>query len=77
VEVSDGSYYEQLSPGPVTPGGVTVWYWLGAVERPGTYTVRVSAPGFRTWEHDKIVVIRGPDGHAQTVDLIVPMQPIG
>jgi hypothetical protein len=77
VEIFDGSYSEQLEAGPVAPGGVIILYWVGAVERPGTYAVRVSAAGFRTWQHGGIVVARGSGGHVQTVALVVPMQPAG
>jgi hypothetical protein len=74
VDVFDGRYSEQLEAGPLTPGGVAIQYWLGAMERSGTYTVRVEAPGFRTWERAGVVVTRGPDCHVRTVAVVAPMQ---
>lgn len=51
ITAIDGAYRETLT----ASGGV----FIGAVERPGTYSVVVDAPGFVRWTRDNVTVARG------------------
>lgn len=59
VTITDGAYTET----PVGRNGV----FTGAIERTGTYTVTVDAPGYARWTRDDVNVGRtGSCGYLQT-----------
>lgn len=47
-------------------------YWL-LTERPGTYTVSVSAPGYALWQRNGVIV-SSDRCHVRTVELTAPLQ---
>jgi hypothetical protein len=75
VVATDGDYREVLSPSGLADGGevaVGECAYFGAGERPGTYDVTASAPGFGMATQQGIVVRR--DGcHVVTAQVTVPL----
>ena len=70
--VTDGSYRSPLVVGaPGHPLSVAPASWILPSERPGTYTLAVTAPGYQSWTRGNIVVTRGADCHVQEVDIVV------
>jgi hypothetical protein len=70
VTVTDGDYRE------------TLWLngrvYLGAGERPGSYSVIVEAPGYARWTRDNVRVARaGRCNSIQPVTLSIELQPNG
>lgn len=61
--------------GGQAPGRAGVLY--GALERTGTYTVTVSAPGYRTWTQANVAVTRGGRCDSlRRVELTARLQPV-
>jgi hypothetical protein len=56
VIASDVEYEEVLQPRILDQRDSTVVTVAGAQERPGSYTVQVSVPGYRTWKRAGIIV---------------------
>ncbi|HEU4407002.1 MAG TPA: carboxypeptidase-like regulatory domain-containing protein [Polyangiaceae bacterium] len=59
VTVRDGAFAETLRPS--TPGDGTC-SWVGPTERPGTYEVTISKPGYETIVMPSVVVAKEPSG---------------
>jgi hypothetical protein len=72
VRVSDGSFADTL----VAPGPGANAYSGGVYERPGTYTVAVSHPSYRTWQRSGVRVTRD-ECHVQTQQLTARLQRSG
>jgi hypothetical protein len=66
----DGAYTETLEP---VPGPETNLVRIGAGERPGTYDVTVTKPGFVTWE--RRVTVTADECHVHPVLLDVRLSP--
>jgi hypothetical protein len=75
VRAQDGFFAEELGPGPGIPGLAAPPSYFGVADRPGTYTVTVTTPGYRSWRREGIVVMRSPGCHVATVGLTVLLQP--
>jgi len=58
VVATDGAYRIGLAPGPSVPG-MPAGVFYGAEERAGTYSVTVTAPGYKEWTRDGITVAAG------------------
>jgi hypothetical protein len=80
VVVRDGDYTERLEPSTMmldatgknsVPASVA-----GALERPGTYTVEVSAPGYQPAVRAGVVVERG-ECHVGTNRLLIELRKTG
>ena len=70
VTVADGEYRETLTQ--------TGRVYVGAVERPGTYSVVVEAPGYMRWTRENVRVVRGGScSYLQRVTLSSELQPAG
>ncbi len=68
VTVTDGDYRETLT----RSGGV----YVGATERPGSYSIVVEAPGYARWTRDNVSVVRtGSCQYLQRVTLSSELQP--
>ena len=66
--MTDGDFRETLTQS----GGV----FLGAVERPGSYSIAVEAPGYARWTRENVRVIRsGSCEYLQQVSLSSELQP--
>jgi len=68
--ITDGSYLEEVG----SPSDPTVTKLMGAVERPGTYTVTVSSQGYQDWTATDVEVKSGTC-HVETVELTAELQP--
>ena len=68
VEVRDGSYVDTLMQGTATD-------YIGAGERPGTYSIKVQRPAYRVWQRGDIRV-REDECHVIPVQVNVRLQPI-
>ena len=55
--LTEGNYTETMQPG-VTNGTIPLIDFRGAFERAGTYTMRVTKPGYTPFEQTGIVVTR-------------------
>ena len=75
VRAQDGAFSEELVPGPGAPGITAPLSYFGVADRPGTYTVTVTAPGYRPWRRDGIIVASNPGCHVATVGVTVLLQP--
>ena len=71
VRAEDGAYVEILVPGMGMPGTTAPSMYFGAEERPGTYTITISSPGYAVWRRTGIVVARGTDCHVQGAEMVV------
>lgn len=70
VTLADGDYRETL----IGSGGV----YNGAIERPGTYSITVEAPGFSRWTRDNVRVVRsGRCNYLKSVAVTSDLQPTG
>jgi hypothetical protein len=70
VTVTDEGYRETLTQS----GGI----FVGAVERPGTYSVAVDAPDYSRWTRDDVRVVRsGKCNYLQRVTLSSELQQSG
>ncbi len=70
VTVTDGDYRETL-----TRSGAV---YVGAVERPGSYSIVVEAPGYARWTRENVSVVRrGSCQYLQSVMLSSELQPTG
>lgn len=70
VTVTDGDYRETLTK----VGEV----FRGAMERPGSYSITVEAPGYVRWTRENVRVVRSGDcDYLQPVSLLSELQPIG
>jgi hypothetical protein len=69
VTATDGAYSEQLFQASCS--------YAGAIERPGTYTVRAERPGFVSKEVRGVQVVMGSGQcpHVQEVRLAIPLVP--
>ena len=72
---TSGSQSEPLGPTPGVPGVAVPLAFVGLIERPGTYAVTVTAPGYRPRTADNVVVRVGENCHVQTVRLKALLQP--
>lgn len=71
VTITDGAYTEVLTPDSSRPAERI---YVGANERPGTYMVRVEAPGFTTVTRNNITVSRkGQCGYLQPVEVTIAL----
>lgn len=71
VTISDGAYTETLTPDSSRP---TERIYVGANERPGTYSVRVEALGFTTATQSNITVSRDRQcGLLQPVEVTIAL----
>ncbi len=69
VTVTDGDYRETLTK----VGEV----FRGAMERPGSYSITVEAPGYVAWTRENVRVVRsGACDYLQPVTLTSELQPI-
>lgn len=65
----DGEYADTATGSPAS--------FVAAFERPGTYLVQVTAPGYETWIRENVRVRRlRSDCEDPTTELIVRMQPV-
>lgn len=71
--VKDGAFAD-TAVGP-SPGTVTRVFVAAAVERPGTYDVTVTAPGYLTWTKSGVQVGRGKCDKVETARLTAELQP--
>jgi hypothetical protein len=73
----DGSYRDSLRFGRgFSENGAMVWTALrGADERPGTYRVEITAPGYAPWLRDDVRV-RDGECHVSSVGLDARLQPL-
>ena len=76
--VRDGSYEDSLVvigwTGPeITP--FTAIQMAGAYDRPGTYTVEISRPGYAQWRREGVRAGEGSCG-VETVELTAKLQPV-
>lgn len=70
VTLADGDYRETL----MGNGGV----YNGAIERPGTYSITVEAPGYSTWTRNNVRVVRGGScNYLKSVAVTSELQPTG
>jgi hypothetical protein len=69
VRAVDGAFAEVLAPGPGIPNTGVPDSYFGVADRPGTYTVQVTAVGYRPWQRDSVVAAPEPGCHVQTVGL--------
>lgn len=70
VTVTDGDYRETL----MRAGAV----YIGVVERPGTYSIVVEAPGYARWTRENVRIVRsGSCNYLQRVTLSSELQPTG
>lgn len=70
VTLADGDYRETL----MGSGGV----YSGAVERPGTYSITVEAPGYARWTRENVRVVRsGSCDYLKSVAVTSDLQPTG
>jgi len=69
--LSEGTHAEALDSYRSSAGTHTL---TGGYERPGTYSLRVEAAGYRTWSRDGVRV-RGGDCGPQTVRLTAELDP--
>ncbi len=65
ITVTDGDFVERY-PRQDRPGSVLPSYSF-AVERPGEYSIRVEAAGYRVWQKSGVTVKEGSCGHVKTV----------
>jgi len=71
VQISEGSFVETLTiPGDTANDG---FHASGAHERIGTYTVRVTKPGYVTWVRNDVRVQSG-GCHVRTTELTASLQ---
>jgi hypothetical protein len=75
VSATDGTYQEAFFPGPGTPGSDGPDAFLGVRDRPGTYSITASAPGYKPWRLDNVVVAQGADCHVVGVRVTARLQP--
>ena len=75
VRAQDGGFSEGLVPSPGAPGITAPFSYFGVADRPGTYTVTVTAGGYRSWRRDGIVVASSPGCHVATVGVTALLQP--
>jgi hypothetical protein len=68
------SGYSETVQNPAAPGCVETLRLSGAAERPGTYSVTVSKPGFRDVVLSNLVVAAGVC-HVTTVEQTVKLEP--
>jgi hypothetical protein len=54
VTVTEGAYSETAQV--VRPAGDSGYYFAAASNRPGTYTIQITAPGFRDWTRPDVRV---------------------
>jgi len=73
VRAEDGAYVAVLVPGLGVPGGPPASY-SGIEERPGTYTVTATAPGYRAWSREGIVIALDAMCHVQPIGLTALLQ---
>jgi hypothetical protein len=76
VVLSDRDFVERIaiSSIPSQPDGVRRVY--AANERPGTYQIEVSAPGFRPWRRTDVIVATTKCGELIPVQLDVHLEPL-
>ena len=74
-----GDFTVVIEPGRPDAGGArdsssaaTTWY--GAPEQVGRFTLRVTKPGYRSWDTTGVIVTRDAC-HVRTVSLAVPLAP--
>lgn len=71
--VRDGTYRDSVAY-PAAPRSGPVHLYL-AYARPGTYSLLLSAAGYRDWTRDSIVVAGDECGHPRTVAVPVSLAP--
>lgn len=73
----DGAFTDTLEiggwSGP-SPDSTTAIVVQGAYERPGTYTVRISKPGYQLWERTQVRAREGVCG-VERVRLVAELEP--
>jgi len=73
--IVDGTFADTLV-GPVVPGQSPVSVIAAAVERPGTYSLTVTAAGYRRWMRDGVQAREGGRcDELETVRLTARLQP--
>jgi hypothetical protein len=73
----DGSYTDtlEITGWRSTPADSTTAFLVtGAYERPGTYTVRISKPGYKPWERTRVHAREGECG-VERVQLVASLEP--
>jgi hypothetical protein len=74
VTVTSGSYSERAVVASVAPQGG--YFFAAASDRPGTYAVHVSAPGFRDWTRTNVEVRSSSScRRVNTVELAATLEP--
>ena len=75
--VQDGSYTDTLEITgwrSTPPDSTTAFIVTGAYERPGTYTVRITKPGYRPWERTGVRAREGECG-VERERLVASLEP--
>ena len=72
--VRDGTFLDSLRPRLFAESGVMLAR-AGANERPGTYRVSLTLPGYRAWTSASVMVTRGVC-HVNTQTLQARLQPV-
>jgi hypothetical protein len=57
--ITSGSYTEAMRPLQNDNDGIPLWIG-GADERAGTYSLRITRPGYQTWTQSNVKVQEGP-----------------
>lgn len=73
----DGSYTDtlEITGWRSTPiDSTTAFVVAGAYERPGTYTVRITKPGYRLWERTRVRAREGECG-VESERLVASLEP--
>ena len=70
VTISDGAYHETLSQPPSFDGG-TLCFYLGAQDRPGTYTIDASAGGREKTLTNIVLPSDGCHAKGQSVTIVL------
>jgi len=72
VVVRDGAFADS-STSPAPPSGIDVDALGAALERPGSYEVTVSKPGYRDWVRSGVRVTKG-ECNVRTANLVARLQ---